>query len=743
MQILLAAAVLYLLLKPSPNTVSRFTQGQISPVTIVAPFEFQYIDVAKRTALEDEVRSGVSPIFNSDEDLPSFWVKSIEDLLNAARDSAGKADLGEEERIRQIKDSFQNEYGFSDEEWKALLRITEGEEFRQLLLTLAGKIPRYIVGNEAERELFATRGQVRILNRNGSSGTAKGLEVLTIDQLKENLRSESANLLSGPDKIVERDLGMKILDFTVQKPTLVFDKTATELEESKAVKAIEPSAYHAEVRPNEVIVPKGEEIGGESWEKIRTVNNILSKRALGPHIGTAFFALAFWIGVTAYLRRYHAAQAHESRFFFVLLALCSAIFLGAWGLEKISLRLGSTYRDIGYLLPVATIGMLLSALIDGRLAAIMVCTCAIPAGLILGNRMDLTIVYFLTGIVAAGSVVGISKWSDFYRAGVSVSITAVGTYLGLYFMQTPYQSMVLDVSPSFLKGLLCAGVSGIIATAGALFLLHLLEKFLDITTNLKLLEYSFRNKILRELDKEAPGTYQHSLQVSAIAEAAADTIGANPLICRVASLYHDVGKLRKPQYFSENQATQNEKKIHAKLSPNLSCLLIRNHVKDGVETAERERLPKLIIDVIEQHHGTTLISYFYEKALTENPGGEIKESDFRYPGPKPQTIECAIVMLADSIEASSRSLTATGPGDIQLLVRKVINNKFMDGQFDECDVTLKSLRELSDSFTNSLYSLLHRRVSYPKEQEDRTVDKPFKTRPEPADDVVVSEGENL
>jgi len=258
-----------------------------------------------------------------------------------------------------------------------------------------------------------------------------------------------------------------------------------------------------------------------------------------------------------------------------------------------------------------------------------------------------------------------------------------------------------------------AALSGVLSSVLALSLLPLLEDLLGVTTDLKLLEYSAKTDILRDLERKAPGTYQHCLHVANLAESVAEAIGANPLLCRVGAMYHDIGKITKPQYFSENQVSAADKRIHSKISPNLSCLLIRNHVKDGLEMADEYGLPDPARDAIAQHHGTTLISFFYDKALSANPGGEVKESDFRYAGPKPQTIETAIIMLADSIEAASRSLTSYTQGEIQLLVRKVINDKFMDGQFEECNLTLKELHVLSDSFAASLGSLLHRRISYP------------------------------
>jgi putative nucleotidyltransferase with HDIG domain len=210
---------------------------------------------------------------------------------------------------------------------------------------------------------------------------------------------------------------------------------------------------------------------------------------------------------------------------------------------------------------------------------------------------------------------------------------------------------------------------------------------------------------------EAPGTYHHSLVLSNLAGAAADTIGANVLLVRVGAYYHDIGKLAKPEYFTENQMMSDNK--HDDLEPSLSKLVILNHVKDGVELAEKAHLSPRIVDFIQQHHGTSLIHYFYQRALEDNTAGDASEEDYRYPGPKPQSKETAIVMLADAVEGATRSLEEHTPVKIEETVRKVVNNKFIDAQLDECDLTLREIELICESFAKTLSAMYHTRVKYP------------------------------
>ncbi|MBN2720333.1 MAG: HDIG domain-containing protein, partial [Proteobacteria bacterium] len=219
---------------------------------------------------------------------------------------------------------------------------------------------------------------------------------------------------------------------------------------------------------------------------------------------------------------------------------------------------------------------------------------------------------------------------------------------------------------------------------------------------------------LKEMILRAPGSYHHSVMVGSLAEAAAEEIGANPLLARVAAVYHDIGKISKPEYFVENQEDRDNR--HTNLSPNMSALILSSHVKDGVEIGREYRLPRRIIDIIKQHHGTRLISYFYNKAKEqEDPSVQtVDAKDFRYPGPKPQSREAALVMLADAVEAASKVLSSPTPSRIRGVVQKVINDIFIDGQLDESNLTLRDLHQIAKSFTRTITGILHHRIDYPE-----------------------------
>jgi putative nucleotidyltransferase with HDIG domain len=242
-----------------------------------------------------------------------------------------------------------------------------------------------------------------------------------------------------------------------------------------------------------------------------------------------------------------------------------------------------------------------------------------------------------------------------------------------------------------------------------------MERLFDVTTNMTLIELSDMNHpVLKRLSIEAAGTYNHSVLVGNLAESAAERIGAHSLLARVASYYHDIGKIEKADYFVEN-ALGLDKNRHNKLAPSMSALIILSHVKEGLELARSYRLPQVIQDVIVQHHGTSWVSFFYEKALEQDPHKQVQEQDFRYPGPPPQTRETAIIMLADSVEAASRSVGTSSPKLLRELVKKIIRNKFMDGQLDQCNLTLRDLDGIVEGFMPVLQGMFHSRVKYPQQ----------------------------
>jgi len=273
------------------------------------------------------------------------------------------------------------------------------------------------------------------------------------------------------------------------------------------------------------------------------------------------------------------------------------------------------------------------------------------------------------------------------------------------------QKSISQLGENFLWGI-GNGFLSVILTMG---ILPYLEELFSITTNIKLLELSdFNQPLLKRLMMEALGTYHHSIVVGNLVENASQLIGANSLLARVGAYYHDIGKLKNPEYFAENQ--EGVMSRHDDLTPSMSSLILISHVKEGLDLAREYKLQRPIINIIEQHHGTSLIHYFYIKALEENKASKVGEEKYRYPGPKPGTKEAAIVMLADAVEATSRTVEEPSYERLKNVVDKVINDKFIDGQLNDCNITLVNLHQIAESFAHTLTGVYHPRVEYPERE---------------------------
>ncbi len=362
--------------------------------------------------------------------------------------------------------------------------------------------------------------------------------------------------------------------------------------------------------------------------------------------------------------------------------------------------------SLEYAIPVALIGVLLAVIFNPRMAFAGSLGTIILFCFVSSRPFDFFLVSFLGSLIGILTLIEPQERASILKAGGVIGVANVGSILLLAFFQQRMTSLPFDV--------LCGAINGILVGILALGLLPPLESLLGITTNFKLLELSnLHQQILRQLILAAPGTYHHSVVLGTLAEAAAQAIGANSLLVRVSAYYHDIGKIKKAEYFVENQMAAVNR--HEKLSPPMSSLILTSHVKEGVELARQNKLPLPIVDIIKQHHGTCLITYFYRKAKeSENPKErEIREEDYRYPGPKPQTKEAAIVMLADAVEAASRTLNEPTPARIQGLVQRIINHIFVDGQLEECDLTLKDLHQITKAFVRILTGIFHHRIQYP------------------------------
>jgi putative nucleotidyltransferase with HDIG domain len=332
-------------------------------------------------------------------------------------------------------------------------------------------------------------------------------------------------------------------------------------------------------------------------------------------------------------------------------------------------------------------------------------------GFMADGSLELTIYALVGGLIASLSLSKLEKLNAFLWAGVFVALANLAVILVFRLPKRDYDTVQLLTLAgfSFLNG----GLSASLTLAG----FYLLGTLFDITTSLQLMELARpTHPLLRELLLKAPGTYHHSILVSNMAEEAAGRIGADPLLARVGAYYHDVGKIARPYFFVDNQVEGVN--VHERLDPRTSAQIVISHVKDGLELAKKYRLPSKVRDFIPQHQGTALATYFYHQAR-EIEGDEVNQEDFRYPGPKPQTKETAIVMLADSCEAAVRGERPDSREGIEELVHKIIDGKVLDGQLDECDLTLHDLHEIRSAFVSILQGVFHPRIKYPEETENR------------------------
>ena len=374
--------------------------------------------------------------------------------------------------------------------------------------------------------------------------------------------------------------------------------------------------------------------------------------------------------------------------------------------------LGFNPEGAGYLAPLALATVLIALLVDARTSLLA----GIALTLFVTFRVDgdlWLVTYYIVGVLVAGISARTSRRrSDLLRIGMAVAVAqAMVVPIIIILAGQSFATMLLPM-------LAASFVSGALVAIAALGLLPLLEQWFDEATDLKLLELvASDNPVLRELALTAPGSYHHSVMVANLAEAAADSVGANGLRCRVMALYHDIGKIKRPNYFSENQ--RSGENLHDLLLPEDSARIVFAHVSDGAEMARRHRLGRAVVDGIMQHHGTSLLRTFHEKALLGPSGNQVVEADFRYDGPKPKSREAGILMLADSTEASTRALKDPSPADLKQRIVSVFETLIRDGQLDACELTMRDVARVEDSFVRVLtLGVYHNRIEYPSAARD-------------------------
>lgn len=534
-------------------------------------------------------------------------------------------------------------------------------------------------------------------------------ETATVEKAKEELNirlTDTAQRAAREMSMSDRWARMHDAAFALTQPlvveTLLEDRIYTEGAIARARESVPPVLK--EIEAGEIIQDQGRRWTAQSRSDAETYLNILANEEQ-PLKRTFYAVLAHMILVfLAFLGIYKRVQFKQSNsqaspttaFNLALLLLCCTLIIG---------RVISYFEPTGYVLPVATAGILYAILVGPQRAALFGALAAALVSAQYQYNWRLLLVAGAMTIAGAFSIYGVRKRSDLTAAAIVATLVGIlATCAAILATDTLFGDL-------FFRRIFLILLNGALCLLAAPGVLPWLEKLFGITTDMQLLEYSdLNNELLRKLALAAPATYAHSLLLGQIAEAAADTIGANGLLARVCAYYHDIGKMKNPDYFTENQAGQ--KNIHDSLPPLVSVRKIRQHVVEGVREAQDYKLPPPIINGILEHHGTCKIGMFYEKAQEQNPEIEIPETEFRYPGPKPQCPETAILMICDASESGVRSLENPTLETVRKFVGKIIRARSDDNQFEDCNLTLRQLTQIRDVVARALFNTMHTRVAY-------------------------------
>ncbi|WAA10380.1 HD family phosphohydrolase [Fervidibacillus albus] len=483
-----------------------------------------------------------------------------------------------------------------------------------------------------------------------------------------------------------------------------YSPEATEQLREQAGENIQPVT----ILQGQIIVEEGQLITNEVYRQLELLGLTDTEQAVFPSIGLAVIVLLL-LGVIFYHRGSNDKGDTKELFIFNFILIISILLM-----KGISL-LSSTEIDLSYIYPAAMSTILLKILINDRLAIISLIISAISGTIIFNGQtsgsfhLSIGIYILISGMAGIIFLTNQNQRSKIFQAGLFaslVNVLIIGAVLFILNSQVNYMQYIYYT--------LAAIGSGVGSAVFSIGLLPFFEAGFGIVSSVKLIELSNPNHpLLKKILTEAPGTYHHSVMVANLADAACEAIGANGLLARVGSYYHDIGKTRRPNFFIENQV--NFDNPHDRISPDVSKDIIIAHTTDGAEILEKHHMPKEIVDIARQHHGTSLLQFFYHKAKETRE--QVREEDYRYPGPKPQSKEAAIISIADSVEAAVRSMKNPSMDEIEDLVKKIIKERINDNQFDECDITLKELQTVEKTLCASLHGIFHNRIQYPELDE--------------------------
>jgi cyclic-di-AMP phosphodiesterase PgpH len=696
--LLVLAISVYLLFPAAPvQDFPALERGMVAEQDIIASESFPiYKGEAELAQEREEAAAGVAPIFEYEPAAVDSMIRGVRTFMAFADSAiaAGGTDLAVRNRLRELLASYSLP---TTEDAIALLRSPQNRQTlrESLERTIREELPRGVVSPGD----FATRAQQFRIVRDGREQIVDRDSVLTQQQFFA--RAAAPLTWTVPAGMTELQRLVLISQF---QPSLRLNRVATEIARERARASV--PVVRGEVVRGERIIAAREQVRDDHLEKLRAYQDFLTRRgeldpsaSRVPHVAGALILnllILSIFGVLLFFYRPHVYRDFRHVLLLGALVLSVAVPASFIGLHNAPFEL----------IPIAFPALVVATLWDGRLALNLTLVIAI---LISSQApfLNLTprLLMFVGGASAALSVRLVRRRAEGLILGAVVAAAYAITIIALGMLRSRELAEVMN-------SVMWTSVNGIVSALIAVGFIPLFEVWTRITTNQTLLELADLNRpLLKRLSLEASGSYAHSINVANLAEAAARAIGANALLVRVGSYYHDIGKMATPQYFIENQA--RGRNPHDRLEPEMSAAIVRSHVVEGVRLAEQAKLPDSVRAFIPEHHGTQPIGFFLEQARQRNPGSQPDLDEFRYAGPKPQSSETAIVMMADSVESAAKAMQDPSPDRIRALVDRIVEGKIAQGQLDEAPLTLREISIIKDQFTTVLSGMYHHRLDYP------------------------------
>ncbi len=704
-------------------------EGEIATSDIIAPENLTIEDKETTESRRRAAEEAVLPVYSLDPNIFVNTEKNIREMFKSGQEFVKKPVTSKREEEFQAS-IFEN-YGFEIPE--DILRMLEKDKFpltlEENLISLLGIVSEQgiiftknlFIHKEPEKGLTLIRSDLE-------ENTVTVGDILDISESLQKVREELDQLdLSSREKELLFSLTDLFLSHNIN-----YNQIETERRKEQARDGIETVFYN--IKKGKVIVRKGDEINAEALKQINIINRNLSDKPswLMNFMGAFLLFALLMTSLYYYLK---SLKKYESSFkIFLMMGIILIMSLLFYKLsfflteilsKSTSLSILTIPESYPYAIPIQ-FGTMIFAFLAGIHIALVF---AVINSLLLGYLYQANFFFLVFSLIGALAAIygikhyGKKKRSTVFSAGLAlVAPVNIILLISFHLIRESMGPFVL-----FASEIVMAVFGALLSATLAFLFLPSFETLFGFITQSKLLELTNSDlPILRQMAMEAPGTYHHSLIVSSLAEKAADIIKIDSMLVKAGALYHDIGKIKRPEYFIENHTRNLD--MHKYLKPSMSTLVIINHVKEGVEQAKKLKLPKKIRDIIEQHHGNSLVRYFFEKAKTayDPEMQKVGEESYRYAGPKPRSKEAALVMLADSIEAASRSLKSPTKPHLKRLINDIINNYLQDDQLDECKITIKELKLCASSFLETLYTIYHHRVEYPGFE----FEKPDKKKPE-------------